>query len=397
MKISRVALIFLIFVCSSYSTTNTFLQLGARPQGMGGAFVALSDDANAVFWNPAGLSLINRGEATFMHWNFKEISQLMVDYLSMAYPLPKGTIGFSWIRQGAELEEGPLINKSMMTENSFLLSYGLHLTSKLSVGLSLNRLLIDSRIGNGGGFSFEFGGMLKMFENYDWTFAAVAKNIVGNMKNESLHPSYLLGTAYQFSSQNKMHNIAMALDLHTYEDIDGKEGLTLNYAGGIEYLLRLDNYTVALRAGGGRKNYSYGFGLGWDFLSLDYCYVQMREIEIGDSHKFGVTLKLGGLPKKQIPKKKEVPPVSASQQRINLNAKFDRGKTQLTWNSIPGCDGYQLFGRIQGQQWKPLHKGLLKNARMTLTKKQDSKKYQIVVRAVAKGRSISVSNIIRID
>lgn len=36
------------------------LGIGARPTGMGGAFVALCDDGNAGYWNPAGLSqLIN--------------------------------------------------------------------------------------------------------------------------------------------------------------------------------------------------------------------------------------------------------------------------------------------------------------------------------------------------
>ena len=32
------------------------LDLGARPLGMGGAFVAVANDGNAGYWNPAGLS-----------------------------------------------------------------------------------------------------------------------------------------------------------------------------------------------------------------------------------------------------------------------------------------------------------------------------------------------------
>ena len=35
--------------------------LGARAASMGGAFVGLADDFTAVFWNPAGLALLNRG------------------------------------------------------------------------------------------------------------------------------------------------------------------------------------------------------------------------------------------------------------------------------------------------------------------------------------------------
>jgi hypothetical protein len=36
-----------------------FIYKGVRPMGMGGAFVAVSDDANALFYNPAGLANIN--------------------------------------------------------------------------------------------------------------------------------------------------------------------------------------------------------------------------------------------------------------------------------------------------------------------------------------------------
>lgn len=48
---------------------GAFLRLmeGARPVGMGSAFVALADDVNTVFFNPAGLSLIPHREITGTH------------------------------------------------------------------------------------------------------------------------------------------------------------------------------------------------------------------------------------------------------------------------------------------------------------------------------------------
>lgn len=39
--------------------------MGARPLGMGGAFVALANDVHAVLWNPAGLGQLERPEAAF--------------------------------------------------------------------------------------------------------------------------------------------------------------------------------------------------------------------------------------------------------------------------------------------------------------------------------------------
>lgn len=38
--------------------------VGARPLGMGGAFIAVADDANVTYWNPAALALIRTRQAT---------------------------------------------------------------------------------------------------------------------------------------------------------------------------------------------------------------------------------------------------------------------------------------------------------------------------------------------
>ncbi len=52
------------------TTAAQFLKIGAgaRPIGMGGSYVALSNDVTAVYWNPAGLArVIGQGEALFNH------------------------------------------------------------------------------------------------------------------------------------------------------------------------------------------------------------------------------------------------------------------------------------------------------------------------------------------
>ncbi len=54
---------FVVAVClfgslsSTVASAQTFETLGTRASGMGGAFVAVADDASAVYWNPAGLVL----------------------------------------------------------------------------------------------------------------------------------------------------------------------------------------------------------------------------------------------------------------------------------------------------------------------------------------------------
>lgn len=59
-----VALIMLLLVTHSSAKEYPYLYKGVRPLGMGGAFVAISDDANALFYNPAGLADIKSPRAS---------------------------------------------------------------------------------------------------------------------------------------------------------------------------------------------------------------------------------------------------------------------------------------------------------------------------------------------
>jgi len=46
----------LFLLCPAVVGAQTFGGIGTRAEGMGGAFVAVADDASAVYWNPAGLA-----------------------------------------------------------------------------------------------------------------------------------------------------------------------------------------------------------------------------------------------------------------------------------------------------------------------------------------------------
>jgi len=66
-------LLILAVVLSLFSTNNIFageysyIYKGIRPMGMGGAFVAVSNDANALFYNPAGLADITERRISLLN------------------------------------------------------------------------------------------------------------------------------------------------------------------------------------------------------------------------------------------------------------------------------------------------------------------------------------------
>jgi long-subunit fatty acid transport protein len=76
---------------------------GARAIGMGGAFIAVADDATAASWNPAGLTQLRKPEVSFAYSYFRRLEDYRVsghpeatgsrvvsnddlNYLSVAYP-----------------------------------------------------------------------------------------------------------------------------------------------------------------------------------------------------------------------------------------------------------------------------------------------------------------------
>jgi hypothetical protein len=70
------------------------LPSAARPTGMGAAFVGLADDANALLWNPAGLSFVSSPEVSLLHTMY--LAQTSYQILGYAQPLPLlGTVAAS--------------------------------------------------------------------------------------------------------------------------------------------------------------------------------------------------------------------------------------------------------------------------------------------------------------
>lgn len=84
--------------------SNEFLNIGvdAASLGMGGAVIALTDDVNSGYWNPAGLLKVEKKQISLMHANyFANIATY--NYAAFATPLDKNSaVGVSLIRFGVD-------------------------------------------------------------------------------------------------------------------------------------------------------------------------------------------------------------------------------------------------------------------------------------------------------
>lgn len=276
-------------VAAAYGDTSA-LVIGARAQGMGSAFSAVSDDATASFWNPAGLTQVRRTELNYSHWLLSDVSGVGVDFAALSVPFAvsglAATVGLSFTRVGADLEEGPAATPQSISDSRFSVSGGLRVVRFLAVGMSLNRLEVDSERGSGAGFGFDAAVLLQPFAAYDVRVAAVGKNLSGDVKNEDLNQSWRLGLAGSLWKKR----VLLSADANLRRDINRHDGVTGLYYGGVEVT---PHPLFSMRGGfGSESQYGLGFGVRHRGFGFDYAYADDDEV-LGSQHRFSVSLAFG--------------------------------------------------------------------------------------------------------
>ena len=119
---------------------------GARPSGMGEAFVALADDASATWWNPAGLAFQNQSELTLMHANWLpqfHLTDLYFDFVSYIHHVDEwGTFGGNIVFMNyGEIQRTSAIGTDLGTFNAFEVAlsgvYGAKVNETLGMGIGI--------------------------------------------------------------------------------------------------------------------------------------------------------------------------------------------------------------------------------------------------------------------
>jgi hypothetical protein len=155
-RIFRITLLALLYTFAVYSqsfvsdvskrgtSAATFLSIGqsARAIGMGSAFVGMSGDPSAIYWNPAGIADIDGIGLVFDHTNW--IADVGYNYFAGAYGIGGlGTIGLSVIVSDIGDMDVTTINQPEGTGQTFTatdfavtLSYAVKLTENFAIGIS---------------------------------------------------------------------------------------------------------------------------------------------------------------------------------------------------------------------------------------------------------------------
>jgi hypothetical protein len=243
---------------------------GARPLSMGRAFTAVSDDVDAIFWNPAGLATFRSNQIALQHAPLP----LGGAYQSLAYAQPlynAGHIGIGILN----LTSGNIdkIGSSAATfdvpigsfdqrETGYLFSYANRVRERWDVGgtLKMAENIIDGKSERG--FGADAGTLYRVNERF--TLGASVIN--------------LLRPVYSFASEKEKFPALLRTggalkffsgQVTTALDIDKTIGSRRDYKWhwGIEgYAIK----NIILRMGLEQNEYSAGVGIRWSSFQLDY-------------------------------------------------------------------------------------------------------------------------------
>jgi hypothetical protein len=286
------------------TTGAAFLKLpaGARVPGLGGCYAAAADDAEAMFWNPAGLSHLEstaRSEAAIGYDSLLET--MYSGSLAYAAPLPKqrGVFGASlgYFSQAAIQGYDPKGDPtSPFTPNDMALAFGYgKLLGAVRLGGAVK--FIRSQIADASGetFALDFGLEAERVSDIGEGPVDVGVSIqnfgppikVGSM-SDPLPFSADAGALWHISPR-----VAGLLDAHMPVDADpyfslGAEVKT-PFGNGWQAAVRAGYNLRYTRSIDGLTGMSAGLGVDLQRLRLDYAWVPFGEL--GTTHRVAIGLR----------------------------------------------------------------------------------------------------------
>lgn len=275
------------------TTASPFLKIGvgARVCGMGEAFVGLSDDTSAIYWNPAGLAQLAQPEliAVHNHW-FSDINH---EFIAYAHPVDEKTtlgIGSTLVYiDDIERRDAPTVEptgKFTASDTLFILSCASKLTNKrIMLGGNMKIILQKIESKKAGNIAFDLGTLYAI--NDKTKLGIVIQNIGYKLniykEDFSLPICFKIGIGYNLIP----NHLKAATDLTLYKDNNPTYAVGIEYSVGKVAFLRLGYRKKSAELPDGILS-GITLGAGFKILNsqIDYGYVPYDNV--GDSHRISL-------------------------------------------------------------------------------------------------------------
>jgi hypothetical protein len=140
--------------------------IGARALAMGGAFVAVCDDATAMVWNPAGLAQLDDTRIAGMSTDLYGLG-ITHQFVGATTSFANLGIGLGWERSsidGQSVEAGGTLGESFTwVENAIIGSLATNVMDVAMVGANVKYYMANSGLGDAAsGFGFDLGLLVSL-------------------------------------------------------------------------------------------------------------------------------------------------------------------------------------------------------------------------------------------
>ena len=262
----------------------------ARALAMGGAHVAIADDASASYQNPAGLSQLERKDVVSLYSILHEETRF--GSFSFAQPtVDIGTFGVGVVL----LDSGNLDKRDISgaqkggfsaSETAVLLSHGIRLGDRWSVGETLKGIRQDVDIYSASAFGIDLGTMYQADERLQFGFG-LRNALAPTIKLRNVQERYPLDARFGVKFLALQHLILAT-------DFDQTQGRSVKVHLGGEWAF---NQQIALRLGINENEMSAGMGVTLGDLTLDYAFAYHDAAagitDLGASHRVGFHMAFG--------------------------------------------------------------------------------------------------------
>jgi len=279
-------LLILVAVCTStggqnYTSVAALFEIGvgARPAGLGNAFVGLADDETAAFHNPAGLAFADRMAInSYFSWQFSSFTAL-----SVCLGAPYFGVTILQLDSGrieAVDEDGIPIGEFHYVSRGGVFSAGFAPLEFLALGAKIKLFQSSSYSTNGLGGSLSPG---LLFQMSGFRFGVSFENLVATPVYfsdghiEPWPPDVRIGGAFSIAS------FSGSLEVENIIPRRGVTGLPHAHVG-----LEASFVPVAFRLGFDQNMLTLGMSINWNLVRLDYT--TAIHLQLPMTHRLALTV-----------------------------------------------------------------------------------------------------------
>lgn len=272
-----------------------FLKIGvdARAAGMGEAFSAVTNDAYAAYWNPAGLLAAKSSNLAFMHnvWLVDvkgEFGAVQFRRKKSSFALHLYSLNVGDIQVRTTPTENPLETTSA-NYMSVGLSYARPLGSSLDFGLTLKylyeKIFFDSAGGFGLDLGFRYSGL-----SPNLVLAGTVQNLgkMGKFREESSNLPKILRVGAQYNLAKPIGPVELLFAGDVVKPFDENLRFHVGAEAGLWRQLML---RAGYMAGYESRSFSFGVGIRKSAFHLDYSLSPFKD-DLGNGHRFSLYLAL---------------------------------------------------------------------------------------------------------